>query len=85
MKITRRTGKKVAINQVEAGQTFICEGDIYIMCRYEGDDICCPRCDENIAISEEIECLAVNLSSGAIYNFYYYTEVTLTECEVVEI
>lgn len=56
-----------------------------MMCRYVGDVIECPHCDEEISIDEEIRYLAVMLSNGELYDFEYYTEVELTECEVVEI
>lgn len=85
MKITRKTGRDVMINQVKVGQTFIEDNEIFLMCRYEGDDICCPRCDEDIAINDEVAYLAVMLSTGEIYDFQSYNEVTLVECEVIEI
>lgn len=85
MKITRKTGKNVRINQIELGQTFIEDDEIFLMCRYEGDSVYCPHCNEDITVSDEVEYLAVMLSSGEIFNFYPYNEVTLIECEVVEI
>lgn len=84
MKITRKTGKKVLINQIELGQTFIEDDEIFLMCRYEGGDICCPRCDASITISDEVAYFAVMLSSGEIFIFSPYDEVMLVECEVIE-
>lgn len=85
MKITRKKSKLVNISEVKIGQTFIEDNEIFMMCRYVGDVIECPHCDEEISIDEEIRYLAVMLSNGELYDFEYYTEVELTECEVVEI
>lgn len=84
MKITRKTNKTVPIRQIEVGQTFIEDDEIFLMCRYEGEGITCPRCSEDISINEEIAYLAVMLSTGELFNFHPYDAVTLVECEVVE-
>lgn len=85
MKITRKTDKTVPIHQIKVGQTFIEDNEIFLMCHYDGDDIICPRCSEDISINEEIAYLAVMLSTGELFNFHPYDSVTLVECEVVEI
>lgn len=85
MKIRRKESKLVSISEIKKGQTFIEDNEIFMMCHYLGDVIECPRCDEEISINEEIKYLAVMLSTGELFDFEYYTEVELTECEVVEI
>lgn len=84
MEIKRKTDRTVSIHQIKVGQTFIEENEIFLMCRYEGDGITCPRCSEDISINEEIAYLAVMLSTGELFNFHPYDAVTLVECEVVE-
>lgn len=85
MKTRRKKSKLVNISEVKIGQTFVEDNEIFMMCRYVGDVIECPYCDEIISIDKEIRYLAVMLSNGELYNFEYYTEVELIECEVVEI
>ena len=85
MRVTRKSENKVRFSDVKMGETFIDDGEIFVKCRYEGESIYCPRCDECIVVEEETGELAVMLSTGELWNFESYTMVTRIECEVVEI
>lgn len=85
MKIKRKESKLISISEIKIGQTFIEDDEIFMMCKYLGDVIECPRCDSEISIDREIKYLAVLLSNGELYDFEYYAMVEPTECEVVEI
>ena len=81
MKVVTNKKDKMPIHSIKVGQTFIDDDEIFMVCRYEGDDIYCPRCDEDISISDSVEYLAVSLTSGEIYNFAFNTQVTPIDCE----
>ena len=85
MRITRKSEKKIRFAELKVGETFIEDDEVFIKCRYEGENIFCPRCDEQIDIVEELEYLAVMLSTGELWNFESYSMVTKIECEVIEI
>ena len=83
MKIVNKSMEKVSIRDVKVGDTFLDDDGLWMRIRYEGDDIACPRCDEDIAISDHIDYMAVNLETGEVYNLGGYETVTLVECEAI--
>lgn len=85
MKIIRKETNLVRVSTIKVGQTFIEEDEIFMMCQYVGNVIECPRCEEEISISEEVRYLAVMLSNGELFDFEPFAEVELVECEVIEI
>lgn len=85
MRITRKTEKKVRFGELKVGETFIEDDEIFVKCRYEGESLYCPRCDECIVIEDELGDFAVMLSTGELWNFEAHNMVTRIECEVVEI
>lgn len=85
MKITRKSEKTVRFMDLKVGETFIDDEEIFIKCRYEGENIFCPRCDEQIDVDDELPGLALMLSTGELWNFESHNTVVKIECEVVEI
>lgn len=85
MKVTRKSEKRVRFAELKVGEVFVEDDEVFIKCRYEGENIFCPRCDEQVDIVNELEHLAVTLSTGELWNFESYNMVTRIECEVVEI
>ena len=85
MRVTRKSEKKVRFMDLKVGDTFIDDDEIFIKCRYEGENIFCPRCDEQINIDDEMPCLALMLSTGELWTFQDYSMIVKIECEVVEL
>ena len=81
MKVITNKKDTVSNRDIGIGGTFIDDDEVYMICRYEGDDIYCPRCDEEISVSDQVGYLAVSLSSGDIYNFSPSLYVTPVNCE----
>lgn len=81
MKVITNKKDTVSIRDIEMGGTFIDDDEVYMLCRYEGDDIYCPRCDEEISVNDQVGYLAVSLGSGDIYNFASNVYVTPVDCE----
>jgi hypothetical protein len=81
MKVVTNKKDTVSIRDIGIGGTFIDDDEVFMICRYEGDDIYCPRCDEEISIGDQVGYLAVSLVSGDIYNFASNVYVTPVDCE----
>lgn len=82
MKIINKEKEKIFIRSLEIGDTFIYDHELYMLCKYCGTIIYCPRCEQSIDISEEIYCMAVCLADGEIYDFTAGTNVLPVECEL---
>ena len=85
MKVTRKRNKETFIRELSIGQTFVDDGEVFMLVRYEGTDIECPHCGEYIDPSQEMPYMAVLLATGEVYDFEPHSTVTIIECEVVEV
>lgn len=72
---------------VKVGQVFRDENnDFFMKVHLEDDDICCPRCDEDIRINDEkgTAIYAVDLSSGLVYEFDSHSTVEIVQGAFIE-
>lgn len=85
MKVTRKNREEKKIKELPIGTVFIEEDTVYMKVRYDGCDIECPRCSEEIDLSRKLSCLAVALETGDLFDFDPYATVEIITCEVVEV
>ena len=51
---------------LKVGDTFVDTDEVFIKCRYVGENIVCPRCNEMIDTDDEMSNLALMLSTGEL-------------------
>ena len=84
MKIKAKNKTKILFKDVSVGQVFREDGALFMKVLLNDDVIACPRCDESIDLERELGELAVELSSGLIYEFALHAVVELIEGSFIE-
>lgn len=84
MKIKAKNKTEILFKDVSVGQVFREDGALFMRVQLNDDVIECPRCDENIDLERELGELAVELSSGSIYEFALHAVVELIEGSFIE-
>lgn len=84
MRIKAKNKTEVLFKDVSVGQVFREEGALFMKVLLNDDIIACPRCDESIDLERELGELAVELSSGLIYEFALHAVVELIEGSFIE-
>lgn len=84
MKIKAKNKTKVLFKDIPFGQVFREDGAFFMKVQLNDDVIECPRCDENIDLERELGELAVELSSGLIYEFGLHAVIELVEGSFIE-
>lgn len=84
MKVSRKTKEDVFVKDVNFGEVFCEDGRLFLRCRYEDEELECDVCNASMDINDYVDCLAVDLINGGIYNFEPHACVTIVDCEVIE-
>ena len=84
MKIKAKNKTEILFKDVSVGQVFREDGALFMKVLLNDDVIECPRCDESIDLERELGELAVELSSGLIYEFALHAVVELIEGSFIE-
>lgn len=87
MIVKAKEREEIYFKDVKEGQVFkqYADDSIYMKVGFEDDSICCPRCDEDIHISEEKGMgYAVELNSGLIYDFDTHSTVEIIQGTFIE-
>lgn len=85
MKVTRKNREEKTIKELPTGTVFIEDNTVFMKVHYEGYDIECPRCGEEIDLNRNLSCLGVALETGELFDFEPYAVVEVINCEVTEI
>lgn len=84
MKIKAKNKTEVLFKDIPVGQVFREDDALFMKVLLNDDVIGCPRCDENIDLERELGELAVELSSGLIYQFELHAVIELVEGSFIE-
>lgn len=90
MKIERRIAEKVSIFNIDIGDCFTFDGDVYMRVGYKELELECPECDCELDV-DDLFCntgtgyLAVDLCNGELYQFTYEEDVIPIEMKAVEV
>lgn len=84
MKIKAKNKTEILFTDIPFGQVFREDGALFMKVQFNDDVIACPRCDESIDLERELGELAVELSSGLIYEFALHAVVELIEGSFIE-
>jgi hypothetical protein len=84
MIVRTKERKEIFFKDIPVGQVFREDDALFMKVQLNDDVIGCPRCDENIDLERELGELAVELSSGLIYEFELHAVVELVEGSFIE-
>lgn len=84
MKIKTKEREEILFKDVPFGQVFQEEDELFMKVQLNDDIICCPQCDEKIDLERELKELAVELSSGLIYQLEPIAVVKIVQGAFVE-
>ena len=84
MKIKAKNKTEVFFKDIPFGQVFREDGALFMKVQLNNEVIGCPRCDESIDLERELGELAVELSSGMIYEFELHAVIELVEGSFIE-
>ena len=81
MKITRKITKiEKEFSDIGFGETFLCDGEVYMKVNCLDIELKCDRCEDLICLDSSY---AVNLETSKFVEFRPYHDFEICECEVV--
>lgn len=84
MIVKEKNRDRMCFNQMNVGTVFRDDDCMYMKIRIADDNLSCPRCDEDIHISDEIVGFAVDIETGTVYQLNEWDSYELVNGAFIE-